>query len=75
MTLTAEGTARHDSSGGQMKITAELGGIEVEIPPSAGIDPDICKTVECPIKSGKKYQVKYQITIEDYWPTVSGTPH
>lgn len=57
-----------DSKGGSLKVTVELGGVEVEYP---GIEPDICKIVSCPIKKGEKYQIVYKLTAEDYFPDMT----
>lgn len=58
-------------AGGTLKATVLVGDVEVEYP---GIEPDVCKLVSCPIKSGDTFNVKMDVEVADYFPTVSALP-
>lgn len=68
VTITATGVSSKDSPSGQLKVTVNFGGVEVDYP---GIDPDLCHKVDCPIKKGQKYTLTYELDVEDYFPDVS----
>ena len=67
VTLKVSGTPSRDAESGQIKLFVDLNGVPVEFP---GIEPDICKHVECPVKSGKSYTVPLILKIEDYFPAI-----
>lgn len=56
-----------DSNGGILQVTVDLDGLEVEYP---GIEPDICKKVQCPIRKGRIYNMTYDVYIEEFFPEV-----
>jgi len=69
-TMTASGVFPADAPSGTLKVTVDLGGVEVEYP---GIEPDICKKVTCPVKKGQEFSIKYDIHVEDYFPEMVTT--
>lgn len=71
VTVIAEGTASKGAEGGEVLVTVDLGGVEVPYP---GIEPDICKYVQCPVKQGNDYRIVYKLLVEDYFPEVSRSP-
>lgn len=69
--VSSQVNSRTSVAGGTLKATVLLGDVEVEYP---GIEPDICKLVSCPIKSGDSFNVKMDIEVADYFPAVSALP-
>lgn len=66
--MTAVVISSVDSKGGNLTVTVDLDGLEVEYP---GIEPDICKKVQCPIRKGRIYNMTYDVYIEEFFPEVS----
>ena len=66
--VKAQIRANQDSNKGSLSVTVEIGGLEVEYP---GIETDICKHVQCPIKKGQLYDITYVVETYDYLPSVS----
>ena len=67
VTAVTKGKFGKDAEGGSLKATVDLGGIEVEYP---GIESDVCKIVECPMRKGNDFELKINIHVEDYFPSV-----
>ena len=68
--VSAEVLAKKDVSSATLKATVLLGDVEVEYP---GIEPDVCKIVKCPIKSGDRFTVNMDVEVADYFPAVSSS--
>lgn len=56
-----------NSNKGDVKVTVELGGLDVEYP---GIDPNLCNFVKCPLESGKTYETKVDVVTSTVFPSM-----
>ena len=36
-----------------------------------GLEPDVCKVIKCPLEAGKKYDLKYELPVQDFFPSMS----
>jgi hypothetical protein len=67
-TLNVTGVPSRSTDRGQLKLYVMLQDTPVEFP---GIEPDICKYMQCPVIAGKEYHVSLKMKIEDYFPTIT----
>ncbi|OTF82928.1 Group 2 mite allergen-like protein (lipid binding protein) [Euroglyphus maynei] len=67
LSLDMKCTSNQDSEHLKVVISAEVDGIEIEVP---GFDQDGCHYVQCPVHKGQQYDVKYTYNVPAILPNI-----
>lgn len=51
-------------------MSVDLGGLEVDYP---GIEPNLCRIVQCPIVQGRSYQATQTVATSNDFPSMTTT--
>lgn len=68
--LDATFTANQDTKKVDIKLTANVNGLELQVP---NVETNGCNHVKCPLTKGKSYDFKYSLNVPRLLPDVKAT--